>query len=918
MPFPTDSKQKIIESIQRNVAMGNDLNQRYEAETNPYQKALLKKRLEHFNAYRQTFVNTMFKSFPEAVQNALAKQYELNVPDAKRFRLPANVSFQDFMTNALDLHEKSLYWTQVNDACAAWETEARASLRSTTPELDDWVVNYPINSMHAKMLVNVHTYELIMARKTKLYMDIFEDCRTLLTHDPHASERLTLANQLTSISQAERKQELSRHILLHPELNKFINIRGTTRLSVNFATHLNDPKDFPDLLNSRTFTLSDTLKQQYLTIFEMMDDANFAPDVDDVSAEQPIKKYAFSNLLNTGEKIAQIFDKATSDEPDFSEYETLPALAAQYRDAEEKLDALFTVVEDIFGDELGSFPENVDTTRNPSVPVKYKKNLKANIALNSMYLAYCFVKRHNLDFEEYLENPYAVTKNVLDRLWAERDFIANTAGLSLGSVLGKMVVSEPDARFNDDLLLASRAMEGMLAFEENRQLAAENHVSFLTVYNYGLAIDKELGRFSSYPQHSFAIAAPAMFIMPADELDLLKVSQDKLLDPKTLTYSQGSFNLVDYIEKHEIDFTVLQERIIETFGDYFETLAATPTTNSAQELKRRQAYVDLVNGAREAVAYALLLKQPDKASVQDLMEFMAAPNEFLQKNVDTQKLPLPEVGAPTALKSIADTTILKKKELETKQKAFEKQSQAFNKQATALQKQIDKLFAKKPKPEDVAKAVNQIEALKNELQQLKTQEFARIAQAVTDKTVTQAYATQRQEDITSNQQNKPLSLFGDFRDKSTFLKEQALAGHSKETALRLYQEKVTELQAAKRALEAEYVRDIVVDNYVQRQAQALDALQKSQPAFLADVAPLPYQPQTDTPSLGKTAAPTVETTVLETTVEPVQPIRQQTTLSAELRLSGVEDVAPPTPQAQPTEMQREKSQKTIEDLETEL
>ena len=43
MPFPTDSKQKIIESIQRNVAMGNDLNQRYEAETNPYQKALLKK-----------------------------------------------------------------------------------------------------------------------------------------------------------------------------------------------------------------------------------------------------------------------------------------------------------------------------------------------------------------------------------------------------------------------------------------------------------------------------------------------------------------------------------------------------------------------------------------------------------------------------------------------------------------------------------------------------------------------------------------------------------------------------------------------------------------------------------------------------------------------------------------------------------
>lgn len=591
-----------------------------------------------------------------------------------------------------------------------------------------------------------------------------EEAVSLIQYDPYAEEHGEIVNPITQGTYAECMKKMEKTLATMEDREYASLFTRESHHNIFTVPPMKDKETWSRFRKTPRFQISPELQHIYTEIFKKMEEIGLADNKSAVSAEQGKKVYAFKNFREAQQAVVEAITRGEAKDLD-----ELSDLTANYKEEYRKMKELYELGSKLIANEYGHLPDNVDNQREPSIPPEFKSNLRVNSCLNSIYLTYNFLKTNDIPLDQFFNNPLQAMYEYVEKPLAQQGFDACVQGLPIGIALAQMSNTKPAYSFSEMQKATCRPLEGFTTMEYDETNASLNGLEAVLFENYTVAIINDLTLPGRYVDQYLDRAAPAIFLLPEEDIDLRSLAShnEAIIDPKTMTASPR-FHFDEYLLSHDVDFDVLNNRIKSVMTSYLRAGG------------NKSGYVPLVQGAVECATKAILVKQPNMKStaVQELLTLCENPTAYFSDvaiKEDIKSLPARVTPAKT-FKAAQKEFQKAQKQHDKDRKKFLKDEKKYNKQAEKLQKAIAKLQKKCDKelyPAKIAAARRELDEKTQSLATLKASKLEALKTAANSGLITATYYEQRKKDVERNRQYRTPSMYvKGLCDKKTFLKEK--------------------------------------------------------------------------------------------------------------------------------------------------
>lgn len=510
------------------------------------------------------------------------------------------------------------------------------------------------------------------------------------------------------------------------------------------------------------FTISEAQRTAFATVINAMREWEVVPDVPQRSKSGDYTTTLFDRLENATIAIENAVVSGTK-----ADLDALFKLNDEYQKQYDTMTKLYALGETYFHPYPYSYPENIDSQRNPRLPAAFTRDPSLNSYLNALSLVDNFLKMNDISLETFLDDPLRCMNEHLERLTAQYGFQTKTQGKSLGNILAMASNSSSaqSTRMLVEMMTLGRIMDVFVCMEPDPQKRMSLELSNGLFACHMKAVAADVGLLDEFYRLFESKAASALFLIPEDKIDfhaLLHPFNRNINDPRTMETVPLRFDAVNYIQEKGVNLALLNQQIKSTLLQY------------AMAGGKQTTFEDLLNGAREAVEAALIYKGANlkDRDVQELTTFVTNPVAYLNKAMPQYKaayehFAFGKVDPSTKTRIPPANKLAEFKKFEDRCKkeraAFMKEELAFNKAIEKLQKEALKLgkeYEKTARPIEQQDAYREKLAAKDaEISRLKEERKSTLKALVRGGIIPEGYYEQRVKDIDNDTQNRVLPLF---------------------------------------------------------------------------------------------------------------------------------------------------------------
>ena len=631
--------------------------------------------------------------------------------------------------------------------------------------------------------------------------DRVNELKQVVENSQYSPERKTYltalldkANEITQVADAEQTQAKSVYSLristaIYHESKKTVlaeieanNTNGMLENSVS-----NDPSHVSTLGNEEKFAYANTLKvnlaesdkANYLRVLKTMQEHELLRPENHVAGEEGTKIFAFQNIISARNAVAAALEAG--------DFDALDRASKQYEKDMDAMRDVYRVAAEALGEDLYSFPDNVDVQRNDKIPLEFKQNCKLNAAINSLYLTMGLAREMKVSVEDIINDPVKYSIDYMKQFAKEHSIEKYAEGKTLGQMLASLSNIDRDTYCpTQPMHLTTRVIEGCNVMAKDMTNRSRNFVNEFIVDGVITDYNSQAFRALLFLGVELKESAATMFLM----------GEEGMRNP-SLMCANGHYDLdtfkytppvdpVEYATTHRQDPNKLKSYIVQTVNEY---LAGAEESSSV-------VLEALMEGARTAARDAIIFGglNPKAPETADLIQLFENPEQALISagvKADLPTIPLvrENIRFQNDLKAIAKNA----KKISALDKKTLRAEASYNKKATKLEDKIKKNEEKlknAKNDKERAKLTKSREAIQEKLDNLKAKELNRLDSVRAQGNITDVYYQRRTGDIKNNNYQNKRDLYTDTKriDKDEFISEQMKNGCSKKEAKLKYSE----------------------------------------------------------------------------------------------------------------------------------
>ncbi len=379
-----------------------------------------------------------------------------------------------------------------------------------------------------------------------------------------------------------------------------------------------------NILDKYKFKISDGFKQQVLKIAGKLEEYGITDPK--YGGESGYKVYSLYKFVEVREAYLDAINKA--------DVEKMVALKPQYDTVMNRYKELLDMTIELSKTEV---VDNLDVEREKTYPPEIWHREIAVSNLNAIFQGVAYCKKHNIDFNEYLNNPYRYFQENLDQKWNDYKneyILPKTVKLStrLAKIIDIQTSEDRGAEYSGEIsvesALASRSIELFQKLDKGEGMESRSLLSALAS-NVGTTYTHINNLFFTNYLNIHGVTGLKNAFLIGDTVDNLAELDPRYIDPHTLEMNKYPYS--ESLKNADIGNDFIEKTVTTAIDTYFEAKQMQEETDGycGPILDGDKLLYTVTSLFKDVLMQKDLSNNPKLA--KDLMEFCKHPTKYFSE-----------------------------------------------------------------------------------------------------------------------------------------------------------------------------------------------------------------------------------------------------------------------------------------------